>query len=83
MAYLQEERKHLLPLPALPFPACRNRFVRADKTLITKYNGAVYSVPAVYAEKSLLLRAFWKRIEIKDRERIIAVHDRKSRAGAP
>ncbi len=78
----EEEQNHLLPLPALPFPACRNRFVRADKTLIVNYGGAIYSVPAIYAEKSLLLRAFWNRIEITDRERTIAVHDRKKPGGS-
>lgn len=41
------------------------------------YDHAVYSAPAVYAEKPLLLRAFWDHIEITDRERTVAVHERK------
>jgi hypothetical protein len=47
-----------------------------DKTLLVIYDHAVYSAPAVYAEKPLLLRAFWDHVEITDRERTVAVHER-------
>jgi len=72
----EEEQSYLLALPASAFPACRNRFVRVDKTLLVAYDHAVYSAPAVYAEKPLLLRAFWDHVEITDRERTVAVHER-------
>jgi transposase len=76
-----EERTSLGPLPRAPFPACRHRFVRVDKTLLCTYDRAVYSVPPDYAGKSLLLRAYWDRIEIADRERTVAVHERQRPGG--
>jgi len=78
----EEEQAHLLTLPGSAFPACRNRFVRVDKTLLVGYDHAVYSVPPAYAEKSLLLRAFWDRIEVSDRERTVAVHERQEPGGS-
>jgi transposase len=72
-----KELAHLAPLPAKPFPACRNRFVRVDKCLLVDYDRAHYSAPAAYAGKSLLLRAFWDRIELVDQGRVVAVHERK------
>ncbi|MEW6048725.1 MAG: IS21 family transposase [Bacillota bacterium] len=77
----EEEQAHLATLPASVFPACRNRFVRVDKTLLVTYDRAVYSVPPAYARKSLLLRAFWDRIEITDRERTVAIHPRQEPGG--
>lgn len=73
----------LLPLPVSGFPACRSRFVRVDKTLLVTYDRTVYSVPPTYAGKSLLLRAFWDRIEISDRERTVATHERRAPEAAP
>lgn len=78
----EEEQAHLLTLPGSAFPACRNRFVRVDKTLLVTYDRAVYSVPPTYAQKSLLLRAFWDRIEVSDRERTVAVHERQEPGGS-
>ena len=77
----EEEQAYLATLPSLPFPACRNRFVRADKTLLVTYDRAVYSVPPAYAGKSLLLRAFWDRIEVTDRQGTVAVHERQAPGG--
>jgi len=80
-ALWEEEQAHLSTLPSSPFPACRNRFVRVDKTLLVTYDRAVYSVPPAYARKSLLLRAFWDRVEITDRERTVAIHPRQEPGG--
>ncbi len=79
----EAEQRHLGSLPAIPFPACRKRFVRVDKTLLVGYDGVRYSVPAEYAQKSLLLRAFWDRIEVADGERTVAVHQRRHAGAAP
>lgn len=76
-----EERAHLAPLPAVPFPSCRHRFVRVDKTLLVTYDRAVYSVPPEYVGKSLLLRAFWDHIQIADRDATVAVHERQRPGG--
>ena len=70
-------------LPREPFPACRSRFVRVDKTLLCMYDGARYSVPAEYVRGSMLLRAFWDHIEISDQNGVtVAIHDRKAPGGS-
>jgi transposase len=79
----EAEQPHLGTLPPVPFAACRRRFARVDKTLLVAYDGVRYSVPADYAQKPLLLRAFWDRIEIADGERTVAVHDRRVSVDAP
>lgn len=78
----EEEQRHLAPLPAIPFPACRKRFARVDKTLLTNYDGAHYSTPAAYAGKGLTMRIFWDHIELADQERTVAVHPRQKPGGA-
>ncbi len=78
----EEEQRHLAPLPGAPFSACRKRFARVDKTLLTNYDGARYSAPAEYAGKALTMRAFWDHIELADRERVVAVHARLRPGGA-
>lgn len=78
----EEEQGHLAPLPANPFPACRKRFARVDKTLLTNYDGAHYSAPAAYAGKALTMRIFWDRIELADQEGVVAVHARQKPGGA-
>lgn len=77
----EQEQACLGVLPANPFPACRHRFVRADKCLLVSWDSAHYSVPAVYAEKSLLLRVFWDHVELVDGGRTVAVHERQAAGG--
>jgi transposase len=77
----EQEQAYLGRLPAHPFPACRHRFVRADKCLLVDWDRAHYSVPAAYAEKSLLLRVFWDHVELADSERTAAVHERQAPGG--
>jgi transposase len=78
----EAEQHHLAELPRAPFPACRTRFARVDKTLLTTYDGARYSAPATCAGKGLTLRAFWDRIELADREGTVAVHERQQAGGS-
>ena len=78
----EQERGQLGALPASPFAACRNRLARVDKTLLCEYDGARYSAPADYAQKTLTLRAFWDRVELADRARTVAVHPRQLRGEA-
>ncbi len=77
------EQAQLGTLPAKPFDACRKRFVRVDKTLLVHYEGVQYSAPADYAQKALLLRVFWDRVEIADGQRTVAVHQRRSKGDPP
>lgn len=77
----EAEQQAMGQLPRVPFPACRTRFVRVDKTLLCQYDGARYSAPPQYAEKPLTLKAFWDRIELEDRGTRVAVHARQPKGG--
>ena len=78
----EQEQTHLGQLPVAPFPACRYRFVRVDKTCLVTYDKAVYSVPAAYVGKSLTLRAFWDHVEVTDGKQTVALHERQHPGGS-
>jgi transposase len=77
-----EEQAHLAPLPAVPFPACRRRFARVDKTLLVSFDRAHYSVPPAYVQRAVTLRIFWDRVEVADGQRTVAVHPRQAPGGS-
>lgn len=77
----EQEQAHLGSLPRHPFPACRRRFVRVDKTCLVHYDQAAYSVPPEYVGRSLLLRAFWDHVEVAEGEKTVAVHARQKPGG--
>jgi transposase len=72
----EQERPHLLKLPAHPFPCCRTVPVRPNRLSMVTFQTNRYSVPADHAWESLLLRAFVDRVEITDGVRVLAVHER-------
>lgn len=71
-----EERRHLLPLPKAPFLACRTVPVKVNSLSLVTHRGARYSVPSRLVGRTLLLRAFWDRVEIVDQDQIVATHRR-------
>ena len=71
-----QERSHLLTLPAHPFPCCRTVPVRPNRLSMVTFQTNRYSVPVENASESLLLRAFVDRIEITDGTRVVATHER-------
>ena len=72
----EQERPHLLPLPAHPFPCCRTVPVRPNRLSMVTFQTNRYSVPVAHAGDDLLLRAFVDRLEITDGTRMVAVHER-------
>ena len=73
---LAEERAHLLPLPAQPFPCCVLRPVQANGFGLVTFQTNRYSVPADRAHEALWLRAFVDRVEITNGHQVLAVHPR-------
>jgi len=72
----EQDRAHLLTLPAHPFPCCRTIPVRPNRLSMVTFQTNRYSVPVEHAGDSLLLRAFVERVEITDGTRVIAAHER-------
>lgn len=72
----QEERRHLLPLPADRFPACRESNTRVDKQSLVHFDGRMYSAPVQWAHRPCLARGFVDRVEIHVEGECVAVHPR-------
>jgi transposase len=72
----EAEKATLLPLPAADYRACRSLPVKASPYAQVTFETNRYSVPADYARRPLVLRAFAFRIEILAGDEIIASHPR-------
>jgi len=72
----EEERRHLLPLPPRPWPCCVTRPVRATLSCLVSFDSNRYSVPAAYAGRNVMVRAYVDRVEIAASERVVASHRR-------
>ena len=72
----EEEKKLLLPLPARPFDCFNYAEVKANKSQLIRYDNNFYSVPAMWAGRSLTLKAYVYRIEIYGDRQLVAVHPR-------
>jgi len=70
------EKAHLLPMPKKDYPACETRPVKANTYSQVVFEMNRYSVPHIYAEKQLVLRAFPFKIEVLSLEHVIASHRR-------
>jgi transposase len=72
----ESEKPQLLPLPADDYQACRSQPVKVNPYSQVVFETNRYSVPAEYAQKQLVLRAYPFRIEILAQDQIIATHPR-------
>ena len=73
---LEEERRHLMPLPAKDFDPARVVFARADTKSLVRYDSHRYSVPVEYARSNLMLKVYVDRIEFWHGGTMVAVHRR-------
>jgi transposase len=72
----EEEKPHLLPLPAHPFPCELIRTVYADKTLCVRFDLNDYSVPPRALGRALTLVASSTTVRLLDGSAEIAAHRR-------
>lgn len=70
------ERPHLLPLPEQDFKCCINVPVVLNPYGQVEFETNRYSIPAEAAQRNLTLRAYPFRIEVLDRDDVIASHPR-------
>jgi len=73
---LEEERKHLLPLPEEDYDVAHVTYARASKQALVRFDNHRYSVPARYAYKNLLVKAYVDKIEILHENTVVAEHKR-------
>ncbi len=72
----EEERGTFLPLPPVPFEACRHVDTRVSSLSLVRFKNNDYSVPVEYAHRDVTLKAFPFHVELCHKDAIIAVHER-------
>lgn len=70
------ERAAFLPLPTHPYVCCRTVPARVNRYSLVTFETNRYSVPADYAGRQVLLKAFVDRVVIVCNDRCLATHVR-------
>lgn len=73
---LDEEREHLLPLPAADFPACREESTFATKQSLVRFDRNDYSVPARWAHHPVVVKGYVDRVQLHVGGDLVATHER-------
>jgi transposase len=77
----EQERLHLLPLPADPFSCCRTEPAAVNRLQLVAFDRSRYSVPTSFVGKTVTVHAYVDRIAIAFGGERIAEHDRLYEAG--
>ena len=75
-AAFEQERTHLMALPATPFPADDCVEVRVGKTPYVRFDLNDYSVPHTLVQRSLTVRASLHSVRVLDAGEVVAEHVR-------
>ena len=73
---LEEERSVFLPLPAVPFEACRVECGSVRSLSLVRFQDNDYSVPVEYAYREVTVKAYVNRVKICHKDIVIAEHKR-------
>jgi transposase len=73
---LDEERGTFLPLPAVPFDACRIEPRKVTSLSLVRFKTNSYSVPVEYAYRGVTVKAYVFHLEICHKDAIITCHER-------
>ena len=73
---LGEDQAAFLPLPEVPFDACRKSFARACALSLVRFDTNDYSVPTAYAYHDLVVKGYVGRVEVCCADQVIARHER-------
>jgi transposase len=76
-----QDQQQLRPLPVRPHRCATSHAVVVNKLCLVTYDRNRYSVPSHYVGKTLLLRAYAERVEILERDRVVATHTRRHERG--
>jgi transposase len=78
----EQERSHLLPLPAYPFSCCRTEPADVNRLQLVAFDRCRYSVPTRFVGRTVTVYGYVDRIEIGCGSEMIAEHARLYEAGA-
>jgi len=72
----EEDRKELLPLPLHAWPCCLTQPAKVNSTCLVSFDTNRYSVPALYAYRKVVVRAYVDEVKIALGDKVIASHRR-------
>lgn len=75
----EQEKEKLLPLPPTPFRCSITRMARVNSSALINYERVRYSVPCRYIKQTLRVEAFTNHIEVWDKGKLVARHERSYR----
>jgi transposase len=73
---LEEERSSFLPLPPVPFDACRVEARKVTSLSLVRFRTNSYSVPVEYAYRPVTVKAYPFSVEVCFQDAVIARHQR-------
>jgi transposase len=73
---LREDQAAFLPLPAVPFEACRIVSTFANSQSLVRFDTNDYSVPVAHAHRPVVVKGFVDRVRICRADQVIAEHAR-------
>ena len=73
---LSEDQAAFLPLPEVPFEACRMASTTADRLSLVRFENNDYSVPVRYAHHPVVVKGFVDTVRICRQDKVIAEHER-------
>ena len=73
---LREDQAAFLPLPAVPFEACRTVSTFANSQSLVRFDKNDYSVPVAHAHSSVVVKGFVDQVRICRLGQVIAEHAR-------
>ena len=73
---LAEDQASFLPLPQVPFDACRKHRAWSCSLSLVRFDTNDYSVPTAYAHHELLVKGYVDRVEVCCADQVIAQHQR-------
>ena len=77
----EQEVKELRPLPSTPFKCSRTHMVKSNSLLLFQIDRNHYSVPYEYGFKQLRVEAYVDKLEIYDKAKLVAIHNRSYNRG--
>lgn len=73
---LQEDRAAFLPLPAVPFEACRQQSTTVSSISLVRFDDNDYSVPVEYAHHTVVVKGSCEEVEVCHFNQSVARHRR-------
>lgn len=77
----EQEVKELRPLPSAPFKCSKTHMVKPNSLLLFQIDRNHYSVPYEYGYRQLRVEAYVDKIEVYDKVKLVAIHNRSYNQG--